>query len=93
VSREIKAILADMRLKPAPTIIDVDIRDDAEVLKPIISRITSSPDLPVLLIGGKNVGSIDDIRALHQSGELRKLITASGAIIDGAKKKKHRKRT
>jgi glutaredoxin len=82
-----------MYLKPAPTIIDVDIRDDANVLAPIIARVTSL-DLPVLLIGGKAVGSIDNIRALHQNGELRKLITASGAVIDGAKRRKHsRKRT
>ena len=93
MSREVKAILADMNLKPAPTIVDVDIREDAEVLKPIISRITSSPDLPVLLIGGKYVGPIENIRALHASGELRKLVAASGAVIDGAKKRKHRKRT
>jgi glutaredoxin len=82
-----------MYLKPAPTIIDVDIRDDADVLAPIIARVTSSTDLPVLLIGGKYVGSIDQIRALDQRGELRRLIAASGAVIDGVKRRKHRKRT
>jgi glutaredoxin-related protein len=80
-----------MHLKPAPTIIDVDIRDDTDVLTPIIARITSSPNLPVLLIGGKYVGSIDHIRALDQSGKLRELVTASGAVIDGAKRRKHRR--
>ncbi|RDB25222.1 putative monothiol glutaredoxin F10D7.3 [Hypsizygus marmoreus] len=90
-SREIKAMLAKMHLRPAPTIIDVDIRDDAEVLEPIIARLTSSHDLPVLLIGGKSVGSMEDIRALETSGELRSLVTKSGAVIDGAKRKKHRK--
>lgn len=90
-SREIKAVLAKMNLRPAPTIIDVDTRDDAEVLEPLISRITSSPDLPVLLIGGKPVGSIEDIRALDKSGELGKLVTASGAVIGGSRRKKHRK--
>jgi glutaredoxin-related protein len=80
-----------MHLKPAPTIIDVDIRDDADVLTPIIARLTSSPELPVLLIGGKYVGSIANVRDLHESGELRKLITASGAVIDGTKRGKRRK--
>jgi glutaredoxin-related protein len=86
-------MLADMYLKPEPTIIDVDVRDDADVLTRIIARITSPPGLPALLIGGKYVGSIDQIRALHQSGELRKLVAESGAVIDGAKRRKHRKRT
>jgi len=91
VSREIKAILVDMHLKPAPTIIDVDTRDDADVLTPILARLTSSSELPVLLIGGKYVGSIENIRDLHNSGDLRILITASGAVIEGTKRGKRRK--
>lgn len=89
-SREIKAMLAKMDLRPTPTIIDVDIRDDAEVLEPIIGRLTSSPELPVLLISGKPVGSIKEVRLLEKSGELRKLVAASGAVIDGSKKKQYR---
>lgn len=86
-------MLASMYLKPEPTIIDVDVRDDADVLTPIITRLTPSPGLPVLLIGGKYIGSVDQIRALYKSGELRKLVAESGAVIDGAKRRKHRKRT
>ncbi|GLB37405.1 putative expressed protein [Lyophyllum shimeji] len=89
-SREVKAMLAKMDLRPAPTIIDVDIRDDAEVLEPIIKRLSSSSDLPVLLIGGKPVGSMKEIRLLDKSGELRKLVAASGAVVDGSKKKQHK---
>ncbi|KAG6831772.1 hypothetical protein H0H92_007924 [Tricholoma furcatifolium] len=86
-SREIKAILGKMNLRPSPTIMDVDIRDDADVLDPIIRRLTSSSELPVLLVGGKPVGTVEEIRALDLSGELRALISASGAVIDGAKRK------
>ncbi|KAG5637521.1 hypothetical protein H0H81_004272 [Sphagnurus paluster] len=89
-SREVKAMLARMNLRPAPTIIDVDIRDDAEVLQPIVYRLTSSSELPVLLIGGKPVGTIEEIRLLDASGELRKLVANSGAVIDGVKRKKHK---
>jgi len=91
VSREVKSILAQLHLRPAPTIIDVDTRDDAEVLKPLLSRITSMPDLPLLLIGGRPVGTIEEIRELQKSGQLRQLVAAAGAVVDGAKKKKHRK--
>ncbi|KAF8893505.1 hypothetical protein BD779DRAFT_1467838 [Infundibulicybe gibba] len=90
-SREVKNIIASMHLHPAPTIIDVDTRDDAEVLKATITRLTSSAELPVLLVGGRSVGSVANILALDKSGDLRKLIAASGAVIEGAKKKKHRK--
>ena len=80
-----------MYLKPAPTIIDIDVRDDADVLKPILARLTSSTELPILLVNGKPVGSIEDIRELVKSGELQEMIETAGAVINGAKAKKHRK--
>jgi len=90
-SRELKGILDNLNLNPAPTIIDVDIRDDAVVLLPVLKRLLPFPELPILLIGGKAVGSIEEVRTLEKNGELQTLITASGSIIDGAKKKKPRK--
>lgn len=84
-------MLKKMNIRPAPMIIDVDIRDDAEVLMPIISRLTSAPEFPVLLVGGEYVGPIEDIRTMDKSGELRKAISASGAVINGGRRKKHRK--
>jgi glutaredoxin-related protein len=80
-----------LNLYPAPTIIDVDVRDDAEVLFPVLKRLLPFPELPVLLIGGRAVGSTEEVRELEQSGELQKLITASGSTVDGAKRKKHQK--
>lgn len=91
VSRELKTILTNMYLRPAPTIIDVDTRDDFEVLPPLLSRLTSTPELPILLIGGKSVGSIEEIRSLHETGELQQMITASGAVLNGTKKPKGKK--
>ncbi|KAK0194999.1 hypothetical protein F5146DRAFT_1172686 [Armillaria mellea] len=90
VSREIKAILTDLYLHPAPMIIDVDVREDSVVLEPLLERVLATDDLPILLIGGHYVGPISNIRSLHNSGELKEMIRAAGAVIDGAKKK-HKK--
>ncbi|EGN99921.1 hypothetical protein SERLA73DRAFT_152098 [Serpula lacrymans var. lacrymans S7.3] len=90
-SREVRFILANMMLRPMPTVFDVDQREDAEVLTPLLHRLTSSTELPILLVGGKPVGSMSEIRSLHESGELKKMISDAGAVIDGAKKKKGRK--
>lgn len=90
LSREVKAMLAELHLKPAPTIIDVDIREDAEVLEPLVQRVASAKELPVLIVGGINLGDIASIRALYDSGELRLRVADAGAVIDGAKKK-HKK--
>lgn len=62
--------------------------EDSEVLIPLLHRLTSSTDLPLMLIGGKSVGSIAAIRELNESGELHMLITNAGAALDGRKKKK-----
>lgn len=91
VSRELKSMLGGMNLSPPPTIFDVDLRDDAQVLGPLITRLTTT-ELPVLLIGGKPVGSISDIRALKESGELQTMIAAAGAVVDGEEKRKRRRR-
>lgn len=63
--------------------------DDADVLIPLLFRLTNSTELPILLIGGTPVGSIDTIRELNASGQLQALVTRAGAVLDGSKK--HRK--
>ncbi|KAH9993629.1 hypothetical protein BJV77DRAFT_944239, partial [Russula vinacea] len=86
VSREIKAILQDLDLNPPPTIFDVDQRADAEVLTPLLFRLTNATELPILLIGGNPVGSMDAIRELHTAGTLKSLVIQAGAVLDSSKK-------
>ncbi|THU86557.1 hypothetical protein K435DRAFT_559179, partial [Dendrothele bispora CBS 962.96] len=88
LSREIKSYLHSLNLVPSPTIIDIDVRDDAEVLKPLVQRLTSSTDLPVLLVGGQSMGSMADIRDMVESGELKQRILDAGAVVGKPKKKK-----
>lgn len=87
-SREARRIVSNLDLRPPPVVIEVDQREDSDVLIPLLHRLTSSTDLPLMLIGGKPIGSMDTIRDLNESGKLQKLITNAGAVIDGAKKKK-----
>jgi glutaredoxin-related protein len=92
VTRELKSIISGMHLRPPPLIIDVDARDDAEVLAPMLTRLTQSPDLPILLIAGKPVGTISQILEMLVNGELQRLITSSGAVMENKKGKKERRR-
>lgn len=91
VSREIKQLLLDMNLLPSPTIIEVDERSDQAVLTPLLYRLSSTTELPILLIGGHPIGSAPEIRYLYSKGELQTIIGKSGAKVDGGKKKKGRK--
>ncbi|OCH93781.1 hypothetical protein OBBRIDRAFT_810956 [Obba rivulosa] len=88
VSRELKEMLANMHLRPEPTIIEVDQRPDEDVLAPMLFRLTSTTELPILLVGGRVVGSMQEIRYLNTKGELRRMISNAGGVVDGAKKKK-----
>lgn len=54
-------------------------------------RLTGATDMPILLLGGQSAGSIETIRELHTSGQLRTMVSAAGAVVDGAKKKKGRR--
>ena len=90
-SRELKTVLASLYLSPAPVIVDVDMRDDAEVLKPILARLTSGSDLPILLVGGKVVGTVEEIKEMHKDGRLARAVSEAGAVVNGAKKKKGKK--
>ncbi|ESK90885.1 glutathione transferase [Moniliophthora roreri MCA 2997] len=89
--REIKRQLASFHLQPPPTIIDVDIRGDSKVLTPMLFRLTSLTQLPILLVGGEPVGTLEEIREKVLSGELQQKIQESGAVIGGGKKRGGRK--
>jgi hypothetical protein len=89
ISRELKTLVASYQLKPSPTIFEVDQRADAAVLEPTLYRLTSTTELPILVVGGETLGpSLKDIQTLHTTGELREKIGLAGAVVGGAKKKK-----
>ena len=90
-SRRAKALLASYDLSPPPTIIEVDQRTDSEVTIPLLKRLTGAEQLPVAIIGGNPIRSIQEFRALVKSGALNDMVAASGAKINGKKVKHGRK--
>jgi len=89
MSRELKALIASYNLRPDPTIFEVDKRSDSEVLQPIVSRLTSTTNFPVLLVGGEIIGTtLKDIQSLHVNGQLQDKIRLAGSVVGGGKKKK-----
>ncbi|KAL0956893.1 hypothetical protein HGRIS_002999 [Hohenbuehelia grisea] len=101
-SRLLKRFLLSLNLKPSPTFIDVDTRDDFPVLHRVIQRVTHTVGVPVLLIGGNvlqipNEPQADDrmallhyLESLKASGKLGILFSDAGAIVDGMRRKKMR---
>ena len=64
---------------------------DEDVLRPLLHRLTDSADIPILLIGGRTVGTAEEIRYMYKKGELAKRINNAGALVDGGRVKKGRK--
>lgn len=91
VSREVKQVLANLYLRPAPTIVEVDTRPDEHVLTQLLYRLTSTSELPILLVGGRTIAEPKEIKWLASTGDLQNAITEAGAIVDGARKKKPKK--
>lgn len=100
-SREVRYMLSSMNLRPAPLVVEVDQREDADVLLPLLTRLTNVPALPLLLIGGQPVGieSSDtrslmaEIRNLHENGDLtRRILDAGATMQSGRGKGRGRKR-
>ncbi|KIM69262.1 hypothetical protein SCLCIDRAFT_1208690 [Scleroderma citrinum Foug A] len=89
-SRELQGTLTRMNLNPSPLVFEVDQRDDASVLTPLLTRLTGVPTLPILLIGGKPIGVgarnleslMAEIQGLEDSGELKSMILGAGAGIN-----------
>ncbi|KAF8520414.1 hypothetical protein BU17DRAFT_46798 [Hysterangium stoloniferum] len=92
IGREIKAILSEYNLKPSPSVFDIDERADEAVMTPILHRLTATNALPVLLVAGQPIGSIEIIRELHNLGKLRQMVADSGAVIGSSGKRKKGKR-
>ncbi|KAF8608995.1 thioredoxin-like protein [Ceratobasidium sp. AG-I] len=77
-SKRAKNLLASMRLKPEPFIVEVDLRDDAETVKALLMRLTGHGTFPNVIVQRKSIGGSDDLVQLHGSGELVKLLGAAG---------------
>ncbi|KIO30723.1 hypothetical protein M407DRAFT_5478 [Tulasnella calospora MUT 4182] len=90
-AREVKKIIDSYKLLPKPVVIEVDERRDADIISPLLHRLTSSPTLPILLVGGKPAGTVDQIQAAHEDGSLKRLLAEAGAVIGGSEKKKKKK--
>lgn len=84
-------MLDALNLAPAPTYFDVDSRADALIVEPLLARLTHDHELPVLLVAGEPLGTVEELRMLNADGKLAELVTAAGAKVDGKKKKGGRK--
>ncbi|KAF4567238.1 hypothetical protein EYR40_006236 [Pleurotus pulmonarius] len=82
-SKKAKALLKKYDTSPAPTIVEVDLRDDDVQIKALLTRLTGRGTFPNVIVRGKTIGGSDDVRDLHSKGLLRPKLEDAGVIVQG----------
>ncbi|RDB24795.1 Glutaredoxin [Hypsizygus marmoreus] len=82
-SRRAKQLLETYNIHPAPKVIEVDLREDSEIIKTILTRLTQHSTFPNIVIRGKSIGGSDDLQALHAQRLLTKVLEQAGAVVRG----------
>ncbi|KAF9567936.1 thioredoxin-like protein [Agrocybe pediades] len=78
-SKRAKALFATYDLQPPPKVIEVDLRDDANMIKHLLTRLTHHSTFPNVLLHGNSIGGSDNLQGLHETMALRKLLEDAGA--------------
>jgi len=87
-SRRAKELLSTYDIHPPPKVIEVDLRDDSNAIKAILTRLTRRSTFPNIIVRGRSIGGSDDIHELHTQKLLGKLLEEAGVVqqTDGAGK-------
>lgn len=90
--RDVLKAFSGYALSPPPLVIEVDQRRDAQTLTPLLARLLNREALPAIIVNGKDFAGHKEIMALHESGDIKKALSAEGIQIKDklVKKKKHR---
>ncbi|PFH51917.1 hypothetical protein AMATHDRAFT_2625 [Amanita thiersii Skay4041] len=80
-SNRAKKLLASYDIRPPPHIVEVDLRDDSNVIKALLTRLTKHSTFPNILVLGKSIGGSDDLANLHASQRLEKILQEAGAVV------------
>lgn len=80
-SRKAKKLLEMYNLSPPPLIIEVDLRDDGDFIKLILTRLTDHSTFPNIILNGQGLGGNDDLHTLRAQGKLKKMFESAGMTV------------
>jgi len=82
-SKKAKVLLATYNLVPPPKFVEVDLREDGDLIKLILGRLTTRDTFPNVMLHGKSLGGSDDIQVLHDEGKLKQIFEQGGVQVSG----------
>jgi len=80
-SKKAKKLLASYNLSPPPKIVEVDLRDDGDFIKLILTRLTNHSTFPNIVLNGKGLGGSDSLHTLHAQGKLKRMFESAGMSV------------
>lgn len=80
-SKRAKKLLETYNLSPPPKIIEVDLRDDEDFIKLILTRLTDHSTFPNIILNGQELGGSDDLHTLRAQGKLKKMFENAGMTV------------
>ncbi|KAG2089845.1 uncharacterized protein F5147DRAFT_725347 [Suillus discolor] len=80
-STKAKKLLESYNLSPPPKIIEVDLRDDWDFIKLILTRLTEHSTFPNIILNGEGLGGSDDLHTLRAQGKLKKMFENAGMTV------------
>jgi len=82
-SKKAKTLLEIYDLVPPPKIVEIDLREDGDLIKLILGRLTAHLTFPNVILHGKSLGGSDDIKTLHDTGKLKSIFEEGGVRVLG----------
>ncbi|KAI3459291.1 hypothetical protein Pfo_015954 [Paulownia fortunei] len=64
----------------SPMVYELDEQIDGREMERALMRLGCSPSVPSVFVGGKFVGSANDVLTLHLDGSLKKMLKDAGAL-------------
>ncbi|KAF8495593.1 hypothetical protein JB92DRAFT_2632522, partial [Gautieria morchelliformis] len=77
-SRRDKDLLARYGLNPVPHIVEVDLRDDGDIINRLLTRLTDQATFPNIILRGRSLGGYDNLQHLHETGVLEQVLEEAG---------------
>jgi len=84
-SKRAKNLVQTYALDPSPKIVEVDLREDGDLLKVILTRLTNHSTFPNIILRGHSLGGADELQALHDAGKLEELFEDNGLSAHGSR--------
>eukprot|EP00850_Spirogloea_muscicola_P008046 SM000042S15313 [mRNA] locus=s42:203483:204649:- [translate_table: standard] len=75
---QVKELMAELGVNA--TIVDLDVRPDGDLIQAALTAAYDQSTVPYVFVGGKLIGGCDVVLALHESGQLKPLLQAVGAL-------------